>query len=78
MSSLAMVHWRDFFIKFNLVAMVFFKMLKCCSFELTNIYTSTYRLAHIYWILGWVLECEEGAGSWQYSSAGGVAHWRVF
>ena len=50
------------------------------SFELTNIYTSTYRLAHIYWILGWVLECEEEAGSWQlaYSSSGGVAHWRVF
>ena len=65
-------------IKFNLVAMVFFRMSKCCSIEFTNIYMSINRLAHIYWILGWVLECEEGAVSWQYSSAGGVAHWRVF
>ena len=68
---------EGFVIKFNLVAMVFFRMLKCCSIEFTNIYMSTNRLAHIYWILGWVLECEEGAVSWQYSSAGGSGGARI-
>ena len=33
-----------------------------------------YLVAHICWILSWILECKEGASSWHDNCAGGVVN----